>query len=155
VRAREPKLVGDVEMWRCPSCSEWKAATDYYRCKRSPSGLKSQCKRCHMDCAMATRNRELALKHKRESMRRRRRAEPEKYREREREQSRKRPKDHRVKARHAVHSALRHGSLVRPAGCERCGAVGRVTAHHHNYQQPLDVEWLCYGCHGREHRHAS
>jgi hypothetical protein len=54
------------------------------------------------------------------------------------------------KARVAVKTALRSGRLVRPDACERCGH-GLPHAHHHDYAEPLDVEWLCPECHAWEH----
>lgn len=56
------------------------------------------------------------------------------------------------KARTAVGNALRGGRLVRPTCCDRCGSEGKVQAHHHDYSEPLVVEWVCSGCHGKEHR---
>lgn len=46
--------------------------------------------------------------------------------------------------------AIRSGLLTRPAQCGRCGGVGEIDAHHHDYQRMLDVEWLCVRCHGKE-----
>jgi hypothetical protein len=37
--------------------------------------------------------------------------------------------------------------LQRPRACQRCGALGRVDAHHRDHSRPLDVEFLCRGCH--------
>lgn len=53
-------------------------------------------------------------------------------------------------ARHAVAYALLTGKLEKKP-CEKCGSVKRVHAHHHDYSKPLDVTWLCPGCHGKEH----
>lgn len=56
----------------------------------------------------------------------------------------------RTKARNAVNTAIRKGTLHR-GPCERCGAE-RAAAHHRNgYSNPLDVVWLCGMCHGMEH----
>jgi hypothetical protein len=52
----------------------------------------------------------------------------------------------------AVQNALRSGGLVKPERCEDCGAEGDVHGHHEDYAKPLEVDWLCRGCHG--HRHA-
>lgn len=62
-------------------------------------------------------------------------------------------------AHHRVLDAVRRGALVRPKACSRCGQPdspmkdGRtsIQAHHHRgYGHPLDVEWLCVGCHREE-----
>lgn len=49
-------------------------------------------------------------------------------------------------------AALAKGLLVRPDACSKCGKVCRVHGHHADYNKPLDVEWLCAGCHSRRHR---
>lgn len=61
-------------------------------------------------------------------------------------------------ARRMVRDAIKRGDLVRPDTCARCGAIpppasdGRATihGHHHDYNAPLDVEWICAGCHRAE-----
>lgn len=59
----------------------------------------------------------------------------------------------------AVRTALKRGALTRPDTCEECdkasppGSDGRSTihAHHHaGYDRPLDVKWICAGCHRKE-----
>jgi hypothetical protein len=54
-----------------------------------------------------------------------------------------------------VRSALKNGVLVRPDTCQKCGdkpqkasdGRSKIHAHHHDYDKPLDVEWLCSKCH--------
>lgn len=51
-----------------------------------------------------------------------------------------------------VAAAVRHGGLIRPANCNRCGCGDRkILAHHDDYAKPLDVMWLCPGCHVARH----
>ena len=54
-------------------------------------------------------------------------------------------------ARGAVRSALRGGKLKRGTECFFCGSGTRIEAHHHDYDKPLDVFWLCSKCHGKLH----
>jgi hypothetical protein len=66
---------------------------------------------------------------------------------------RTRPKEQYVRG--AVRNAILPGKLIKPDKCERCGissrpgSDGRSTlhGHHHDYDRPLDVEWLCAKCH--------
>lgn len=56
------------------------------------------------------------------------------------------------RARAMVRRAIARGTLIRPAACERCGAVPKcVLAHHIAYSQPLNVAWLCPSCHRLAH----
>lgn len=58
------------------------------------------------------------------------------------------------KARAMVNIRVERGTMYKPDTCERCGAGGRIEGHHHDYDKPLEVEWLCEACHGIEHRKA-
>jgi hypothetical protein len=55
------------------------------------------------------------------------------------------------KARNAVNNAIRDGRLERGSACHFCGTNKRLQAHHEDYDHPLDVVWLCAGCHGKLH----
>lgn len=54
-------------------------------------------------------------------------------------------------ARSQFQAALHQGVIRRPTRCEGCGEVGPVDGHHHDYQRPLYVEWLCPDCHHQTH----
>lgn len=60
--------------------------------------------------------------------------------------------EYRVKnrARAAVYRAIQRGDLIKQP-CGMCGTDKSVQGHHHDYSKPLDVEWLCYHCHMKEH----
>jgi predicted transcriptional regulator len=51
----------------------------------------------------------------------------------------------------AVQRAVEAGVLVKPKACQRCGNERFLEGHHHDYSKPLDVEWLCRGCHMAHH----
>ena len=46
----------------------------------------------------------------------------------------------------AVYEATSKGKLIRPDTCSKCGNTGYIVAHHHDYESPLDVVWLCLRC---------
>lgn len=52
-------------------------------------------------------------------------------------------------AQAAVARAIRAGLLHRPVVCSECGYEGRIEAAHRDYDEPLDVRWLCRSCHAR------
>jgi hypothetical protein len=52
-------------------------------------------------------------------------------------------------ARNLVATAIVSGKLKRQP-CEVCGTRA-ADAHHDDYAKPLDVRWLCRGCHKRHH----
>lgn len=53
----------------------------------------------------------------------------------------------RRKAYSLVNEARKSGRIVKPTNCERCNATGRIEGHHEDYLKPLEVQWLCTGCH--------
>lgn len=57
-------------------------------------------------------------------------------------------------ARRAVRYAIARGEIVRQP-CEVCGATSpTVHAHHDDYAAPLNVRWLCFTHHVRQHHNA-
>jgi hypothetical protein len=66
----------------------------------------------------------------------------------------------KIAAYNILHNALRRGDIIRPESCTKCGVnPGRgrdgrslLHAHHRDHLKPLEVEWLCCVCHGKEHR---
>lgn len=142
-------------MKRCPTCQTEKPLAEFYADKRTADGLKSQCKRCHGAGNVRTRDRERHRETNRQYMRRARRLDTEKFQQRERVAGRERGWDERREARYQLHLALRRGEIARPGECERCKTPGPVEGHHPDYAKPLEVEWLCTLCHGKEHRHVA
>lgn len=59
-------------------------------------------------------------------------------------------------ARMRLKAAVRTGKVNKPNKCEVCGLeheIRHIHGHHwHGYESPLDVQWLCYRCHGRTER---
>lgn len=52
--------------------------------------------------------------------------------------------------RHAhdlVRKAIQRGDLIRPHRCDKCNTETFTLGHHHDYDQPLAVIWLCPYCH--------
>jgi len=62
--------------------------------------------------------------------------------------------DEKVKiyARHVVNNRISSGKIVRLTECQKCGSNENIEAHHNDYDNPLNVIWLCKSCHQRFHR---
>lgn len=60
----------------------------------------------------------------------------------------------KVAARSKLNFALFHGHISKPDHCADCGELTtsrNLHGHHHDYDKPLEVEWLCKDCHIRRH----
>lgn len=153
-RRKKPVLINDVHHWKCGTCGLNKPTSEFYEDGKTASGVASVCKGCHIESSMRTRDKDKARESNAEYMRRARLSNPEKFRVRERLASKKK-REHqpeKVSARNAVNAAVRRGDLIKPVACESCNQEKRLTGHHDDYSKPLVVRWLCYSCHGKEHR---
>ncbi|MEE9354749.1 MAG: hypothetical protein V3U75_04090 [Methylococcaceae bacterium] len=56
------------------------------------------------------------------------------------------------KASSRVQWAVRRGWIEKQEYCSVCDAKDNVEAHHYNYDDPLEVEWICKRCHVRFHK---
>lgn len=151
-RRRETRVENGATLYRCGRCKEFLPADRFYKTKRTILGLTSECRKCHSRTSIKSRDKDRARDANREYMRRARDRSPTVFREREKANSRKRPRDERWRARYELNLAVHRGDLARPDRCEVCGGQVRVTAHHDDYAKPLEVRWLCYECHGKQHR---
>lgn len=140
----------------CKTCGQTKPESEFY------SASKTKCKECYKAAVKQYRidNPELLKERDRKrNMRPDRVAAREAYAQTERgkEVGRRVKRDwaKRNPEKRAAHiilgNAVRDGKIRKPATCSRCGKGGRIHAHHHDYTLPLEVEWLCAGCHKQEH----
>jgi len=58
----------------------------------------------------------------------------------------------KVKARTIVHRAINSGKIKKPKICSKCKKRKKLDAHHDDYSKPLNIKWLCRGCHADRHR---
>lgn len=66
------------------------------------------------------------------------------YYERARQHRREKPEMYRAYS--IVEEAIKHGELIRPDVCSKCGKNDDIVAHHDDYDRPMDVVWLCLSC---------
>lgn len=136
---------------KCSTCKQSKAAGDFYADKRTASGRKSQCKKCHLACAIASRDLDNTRRLNREHMARARLADPEKFLARDRAHRATRSDTAQARARSLLNAAVRSRKIERPTKCAECEMECTPHGHHHDYSKPLDVKWLCVRCHSEEH----
>jgi Pyruvate/2-oxoacid:ferredoxin oxidoreductase delta subunit/ribosomal protein S27AE len=153
-KRKTPVVLDGVTYWKCGTCKVYKPEAEFYMDGKTVAGVASVCKKCHLASSIRTRDKNNARELNAEHMRRARAADPEKFREREREASRNQRHNspEKVAARAALNNAVKRGDITKPNRCEQCGQETRLTGHHDDYSMPLDVRWLCYSCHGKEHR---
>lgn len=144
----------------CNICNKREPDVAFYE------NVNSRCKECHKAAVRANR-RDKAAQYK-EYEKRRYKTNPNRsalakiYAQSDRgkeKAARSKKKYHernpeKRQARIKVSNAIRAGILCKPEKCERCGKYEisrKIHAHHHDYMKPLEVEWICSGCHGLEH----
>lgn len=143
-------------MKKCSTCKAEKPHVDFYKDKRTPDGLKSQCKKCHSVTSLLSRDVDNHREYQRNWMRSSKYATREDVRERSMLRTRVRHKGIEVKARALANRAVELGFLDRPVSCPACKTSAlTIHAHHEDYSRPLDVIWLCSECHGKKHRKTS
>ncbi len=153
-----------VVVGECKTCGQTKDAKHFPKIRGGPK-LGAECHACRWGRYKAKHSALKRTAEGRAKIQARRRNQPRtdakkedaKLRARE-YRATKMPKEH-WRAYNVFQAALRKGILVRPLLCEKCGknpgvdrrGLSLIHAHHHDYQLPLDVEWLCNLCHSREH----
>lgn len=147
-RAKDSPITGIV----CRSCSKKIIKRNYYDrnkdiCKqrakeqreRDPESYKQYLREYYEDNKEALR--EKARNYQKDNR--------EAFNKRHRKYRKENPS--KSKARSIVGKAIRSGKLIRPRFCSSCGNDIFLEAHHPNYDNPLDVIWLCKDCHWKEH----
>ena len=54
-------------------------------------------------------------------------------------------------ARAKLRYAVKKGEIKKPVRCEVCEEAKPLQGHHPDYNKPLEVVWLCTGCHADSH----
>ena len=126
----------------CFKCGEVKHLSEFYKHKQMRDGHLNKCKSCSKSDSTSNRldNIEKVRKYDRDRGNRQdieylkgwRVSNPKKY-----------------KAHNMVNNQIRAGNLHRKP-CEICNE-GKTVAHHDNYDQPLNVRWLCQAHHKQWH----
>ena len=119
----------------CWTCSTVKPLCEFGRNRCRADGMQYQCRDCNGEMAREWRAKNPEAKA----------AQSRKYLE---------ANPDKRSAQIALGNAVRDGRVGRPGACSACGLVCIPQGHHPDYGKPLEVAWLCHGCHMREHRQA-
>ena len=63
-------------------------------------------------------------------------------------------KEERKRIWNRVRRAIKSGRIVKPAKCSECKRtlpVEQIQGHHFDYEQELEVVWVCQQCHSAIH----
>lgn len=147
-------------MRTCKLCGATSDKAEFYK------GVNCRCKECHKEQVRLNRREKIEQYTEYEKMRFKRdpwrteenkkRAKTPEYKIKFREMNKRRNAMHPDKraANIMVGNAVRDGRLIKPLKCSRCGGIPprrQLHGHHKDYSKPLEVQWICSGCHGLEH----
>jgi hypothetical protein len=132
---------------QCKICNLTKKLGEFYAHPASKDGHLNKCKECHK--AAVKVNYRSNKEYYQEYERKRFRCKERKKKIAEYQRKRRAKNPEKYKARMMLNNSIRDGKSQKKP-CEFCGCKA-VEAHHHDYSKPLDVKWLCFICHRREH----
>jgi hypothetical protein len=149
---------------QCFKCEEIKPIDEFYRHKAMGDGYLNKCKDCAKQDVRKRysekRNQILEYEKKRALLphrveARKIYASTERGKEVNKKSHRRSAEKYpeRVLARTKLNNAIRSGKIQRPNKCSVCMTVGKIQAHHDNYNEPFVVKWLCTSCHRKEHKY--
>lgn len=136
-------------MKTCFKCHESKPLSEFYCHPMMGDGHLGKCKQCTKADVQGNYYRRLAHYRAYDSERFKKPERKSAALEAQRKMRRRDPQ--KWSARAKLHAAVRDGALTRPDACPRCGSTTKIEAHHDDYSKPLDVHWLCFICHRKEH----
>ncbi len=130
----------------CFKCGEKKPLSDFYKHPRMPDGHVNKCKTCNKkDNSKNYRENIDYYKQYDQDRNSLRTKELTVYQRSTREQN-----PEKYKARTALNNAVRDGKIKKKP-CNKCGSEERIQGHHEDYSKPLEVIWLCFKCHRKDH----
>lgn len=130
----------------CFKCKKEKEMSEFYAHSEMADGRLNKCKECtRADVKQHRRSdkyREKVLAYDRLRGNR----QSKQYRD-----SLRKRKTKEYKAREKLGNAVRDGRIEKPSRCQHCGIDSMLHGHHHDYDKPLSVVWLCVACHRQIH----
>lgn len=135
-------------MKKCRKCGRLLPLDEFYKHSKMADGHLNICKACTKDRVAKHREENLEVVRAYD----RKRCHLEKRKKlRSAISKRRRQEVGYGKVHLAVLRAVKKGAIHKPDGCQCCGRTGRLEAHHNNYEEALNVMWLCAECHRNYH----
>lgn len=131
----------------CRKCGDRLSIDDFYKHRDMRDGHLNICKPCVQSAVRRRRRLDDSV---REYDRMRSKLPHRKAKAMQVTKKRRQGNPIKYKANTAVGNAIRDRRLTKEP-CYFCGTDKRLQAHHHDYNKPLDVIWLCVRCHHRLH----
>lgn len=132
----------------CRECGRELPISEFNKNRSSKDGLQDRCRKCFSEY---NKKRYASNREKfKANVKRYREDNPEKVLETRLKTNKNNPT--KVNARKCVESAIEAGVIKKPHVCSGCGCPDtkrRIEAHHADYEDPLNVIWLCPKCHWR------
>ena len=149
-------------MKECYKCKVEKSLTEFYKHPQMREGRLNICKPCHnkVSAKYNKENPEKCAEIKKQCCQKRpefykalhkkwRKSHPESRVEEFRKYKERYPE--KVEAHQRVMVEVRTGRMKPSIFCEGCGLPAKTEGHHEDYNQPLNVDWLCRKCHTELH----
>lgn len=144
----------------CKRCSQYKVISEFYRHSRMKDGHLNICIDCTIERIRRYSQENRHLVAIRDAARARNPNRIQRHREYLKTEKGRAAKaraatkyrlanKHKINAQLKARRAIAKGILVRKP-CYLCRAEN-TQAHHHDYNKPLEVVWLCSGCHAAVH----
>lgn len=136
----------------CRDCGEVKPLSEFSKDRRKPSGTGPYCIKCKSARCAVIRKRPYVMA--KAALYARERYQSHKENRAKYDKGRPRPGKDQTKAlaRRILQEHVKAGKIHKPSECQSCGLVCVTQGHHHDYEKPIDVEWLCPACHSMRHR---
>ena len=132
---------------KCFKCGETKSIGSFYRHKMMRDGYLNKCINCaKADMRLYRKENDSVREYDR--MRYQRPERKVAAAENAKRWAKKNPKGYQ--AHYQLTNAVRDGRVIKEP-CEVCGSVDHIHGHHDNYDEPLNVRWLCAKHHHRHH----
>lgn len=149
----------------CSKCGATKPLTDFYKHPKTLDRRQARCKECAKADVRENRIRNAEYYRQYDAMRyqndpkvkeRHRRYQSTEAGKMAAKKSRRKwaANNQDKRAAHVIlGNAVQSGKIIKPDNCSSCGKDGcRIHGHHEDYTKPLDVIWLCAGCHVKAHK---